>query len=212
MAVVEPGTGDVPVIEDNIYDVTCIDTEELEMVDKYSDGQKRKKIKVHLQVHGTDDGEGHEIVLDPLLNLKWSSGGNYPASTLYMYAVALCGPQDGDVAFDTDNLKGKKARALIRTEEPGTWPKVKEIMPVGKAGTATQAKAASTSPNLVNFMGEPDWPKFWDAADKLCGDRDKAKAAILPLVNDDLTNLEGMNASTVVDLYEALKEKLAVPF
>ena len=132
MAVVVPGTGDTPVIEDGLYEVTCIDTEELMMVDKFSGGKERAKIKLHLQVHGTDDGEGEEVIIDPLLNLKWSSGGDWPASTLYLYAVALCGPQDGDVAFDTDNLKGKTATALTRTETAGAWPKVKEIMPLKK--------------------------------------------------------------------------------
>lgn len=217
MAIVEPGSGDVPVIEDDLYDVTVVGLEEYEQADQYSNGKVVKKLKVHMRVHGTDDGEGNEIVLDPIVNLSWFDGGDNGAnaSNLYKFAVALCGPQDGDIPFDTENLKGKTARATIKTAAPGQWPKVKDLMPLkrGNGIKATPVKAdTSKSPSLINFMGEPDWPKFWAEADKLCGSRDKAKEAILPLVNDDLKNLESMEATTVVDLFEALKEKLAVPF
>ena len=45
MAVVVPGTGDTPVIEDGLYEVTCIDTEELSMVDRMRDALQGELVR-----------------------------------------------------------------------------------------------------------------------------------------------------------------------
>jgi hypothetical protein len=133
MAIAEPSTGDAPEIEDGMYNLTCTDVSDpFEEMD--FNGQKKiKKVRIFIQVHGTDDGEGGEVTLDPKVNLKWSSGGDYPPSTLYLYATALCGPQDGDIPFDTDNLKGKSCQGMIKTEA-GKWPRIepKSLLPLKK--------------------------------------------------------------------------------
>lgn len=210
MAIAEPSTGDAPEIEDGMYDLTCTDVSDpFEEMD-FNGKKKIKKVRIFIQVHGTDDGEGEEVVLDPKVNLKWSPGGDYPPSTLFLYATALCGPQDGDIAFDTDNLKGKSCQGMIKTET-GKWPRIepKSLLPIKKnGGTQAKATSASKSPALVNFMGETDWPAFWKAVEDLKVSREQVAEA----VNGDLRNLESMEPTHVVDLYEHLKEKYAVPF
>ena len=135
MAIAEPSTGDAPEIEDGLYDITCVDVSEpFEELD-FNGKKMISKVRIFFQVHGTDDGEGNEYVLDPKVNLKWSPGGTYPASTLFLYATALCGPQDGDIPFDTDNLKGKSARATIKTEA-GKWPRISDLMAPKKGKAA----------------------------------------------------------------------------
>ena len=151
MAIAEPSTGDAPEIEDGLYEVTCVDVsdpfEELDF-----NGKKQiKKVRIFLQVHGTDDGEGNEIILDPKVNLKWAPGGNYPPSTLFTFATAMCGPQDPDIPFNTDNLLQKSARATIKTE-PGKWPKVSDMMPLKKNG----ARAPAPSPTVDDAPFDTD--------------------------------------------------------
>jgi hypothetical protein len=215
MAVVEPGSGDVPVIEDDTYDLTCIDVEEVTQADKYAGGAMRKKLKVYVKVHGTDDGEGNEIVLDPLVNLKWSSGGDYPASTLYLIAVALCGPQDGEVPFDTDNLKGKRGRGVIMTDAPGTWPKIKTWLAVKKGGTPGRslpgAKAEvpeSEALPLLKPDGAVDFTVFWAE----CAKRGiTEKMLIGQLETAQLDELYKMHPLTVLNLLASLTP-VASPF
>lgn len=225
MAIVEEGSGEAPVIDDGLYELTVVSaiTGIREGPDKYNpEVVDAPIVHVNMAVGGTEDEEGKPIVLRSTMNLKFSRGGSYPPSTLFLYAQAFGVAPPQGTPFDTDWLVGKKAQGMVRTEEEGKWPKVinESLIPVKKNGgtPTTHANAAarkadaSKSPSLINFMGEPDWPKFWAEADKLAGDRDKAKELVLPLVNGDLKNLEGMDATTVVDLFEAMKEKVAVPF
>lgn len=213
MAIVQPGTGEAPVIEDGLYEVTCIDLEELEMADEYSNGELRPKVKVRLQVHGTDDGDGNDVVLDPLMNLKWSAGGKYPASTLFTYATAFCGPQDGNFPFDTDDLMDKKAQALIQTE-PGKWPKVTQIVALKKNGAKAPAKATTADdlpwedapmPTILNEKGEVDFDAFWKAV-RGAG---ISRTEVIAEVNGDIENLMTMEPTQVPILLEHVIAKYA---
>lgn len=207
MAYVAPGTGEAPVIEDGLYEVTCVGLEELEMADEYSNGEPRAKLKVKLQVHGTDDGDGKEVILDPLMNLKWSAGGKYPASTLFTYATAFCGPQNGDIGFDTDTLKGKKAQALIQTE-PGKWPKVTQIVALKKgkaAAPATDAAPWEDVPAVLNDKGEVDFDAFWKAV-RGAG---ISRTEVANEVGGDIENLMGMDPTLVPEFLKHVLEKYA---
>lgn len=216
MAIAEPSTGDAPEIEDGLYDMTCTDVSDpFEEMD-FNGKKKIKKVRIFLQVHGTDDGEGNEVTLDPKVNLKWSAGGDYPPSTLFLFATALCGPQDPDVGFDTDNLKNKSCQGMIKTET-GKWPRIepKSLLPLKKNGAKAaaapqqaKATAALPSPALINYMGQVDFTAFWKGIDALGINHDKVAEA----VNGDLSNLQTMEPTLVVDLYEHLKESAAVPF
>jgi hypothetical protein len=194
MAIAEPSTGDAPEIEDGLYEVTCTGVSDpFEEMD-FNGKKKIKKVRIFLQVHGTDDGEGNEEMLDPKVNLKWSPGGNYPPSTLYVFATAFCGPQDGDVAFDTDNLINKRARATIKTE-PGKWPKVTDMMALKKNGqsapTAAQEARQPTNVDDVPFdTGEPS-----TGASTINAWLDSMKAV-------------GFNTKEIIDLCKSRFEKL----
>lgn len=150
MAIAEPSTGDAPEIEDGLYELTCVNVSDPFEEKDFAGTKMIKKVRIFMQVHGTDDGEGNEVVLDPKVNLKWSPGGDYPASTLYLYATALCGPQDPDIAFDTDNLKRKSAKGMIKTEA-GKWPRIepKSLLPIKKG------KATASAIEDVPFDTEP---------------------------------------------------------
>lgn len=216
MPVVEPSVGDVPIIEDDLYDFTILGTEVTEKADKFSGGKKVKKLRVSMQMHGTDDGEGNELVLDPLINLKWSAGGDYPASTLYLLATAVCGPQDPDIPFNTDTLDGKKGRASVKTDKPGeTWPRVKEFMAPKKNGarTTTVAPAPTTNtsaviddvpwedvPAVLDENGAVDWTVFW----KAIKDANISRAEVAAEVNGDIENLMQMDPALVPEFLKHL--------
>lgn len=191
MAIAEPSTGDAPEIEDGMYDLTCTDVSDpFEEMD-FNGKKKIKKVRIFIQVHGTDDGEGEEITLDPKVNLKWSPGGDYPPSTLFLYASAFCGPQDGDVPFDTDNLKGKSCQGMIKTET-GKWPRIepKSLLPAKKNG----AKHVADKGFETQLDPDDDVPYETEAS---------------PL-NDWLTAMRGVGFSTkeIIDLCKSRFEKL----
>jgi hypothetical protein len=156
MTIVEEGSGEAPEIEDGLYDLTVISavTGIREGPDKYNPEIIDAPI-VHINMAVGDyvDEDGKPIVLRSTMNLKFSRGGSYPPSTLYLYAVAfgVC-PAQG-TPFDTDWLQGKKAQGMIRTEEEGKWPRVvnESLIPAKKGS----AQKAATKPQEARQAAEP---------------------------------------------------------
>lgn len=168
MSVVEPGgSGDVPVIDDGLYDavITAIKDVTLDEPDRFGNQDK-----VEIQVSFTDaDGEPH--TLEPRVNRKWGE-----KATLFTIAMA-CGLDVSPYEpFDTDDLLKRKVRVLVETPEEGKWPRVKSWSRTarGKASAPAQRPTeGSIDPDdlpfepvesVVTANGSCNWAKFWIVA------------------------------------------------
>ena len=123
MPTIEPSGSAAPEIEDGLYTATWLDAEE-----KYVEADafgKNHKLEIHLEV---DLGNGETERLDPLVNWAWSE-----RATLYKFALGFGGVVDLTSAFDTDQMKGKQAQVLIKTDtEKSAWPKVVDVIAIKK--------------------------------------------------------------------------------
>lgn len=155
MAVVPESSGEAPKIKDGPYSLTVVSaiTGIREGPDKYNpEIVDAPIVHINMAVGGTRDEDGNEIVLRSTMNLKFSRGGSYPPSTLYLYARAFgVVPEVGEL-FDTDWLVGKKAQGMVRTDKEGTWPKVvnESLVPAGEPaqkGPARAQEARSVAPD-----------------------------------------------------------------
>ncbi len=176
MSVVSPSTGDAPEVEDGLYTLRILRHEDAVRSndDEYDPGAPI--VKVYVALEDTDDGEGNEIILRPIMNRKWSAGGKYPASTLYLYAKAFGVAGDPKEAFDTDWLDGARARGMVKTETVGGWPKIeaKSLLPMVKRGAqsaprkAQEAAPASLPGEDASLAAQADanaLASFWEAAE-----------------------------------------------
>ncbi len=178
MAIVEEGSGEAPVIADGPYTLTVVSaiTGIREGPDKYNPEIVDAPI-VHVNVAVGDlvDEDDKPIVLRSTMNLKFSRGGTYQPSTLYLYAVGfgVCPPEG--TPFDTDWLKGKQATGIVKTEKEGKWPAVvaESLIPAKKGAqkpsTARQGGAQPVSPGDAQLDAAADaqaLESFWEECDK----------------------------------------------
>ena len=194
MAIVNPGGGEVPVIEDGLYlaTVTASTPITLDEPDKYGND-----LKLEIQI-AFADMDGNKFTLEPRVNLKWGE-----MSTLYAIAVACGCEANPNVPFDTDDLLGKKVQVLVETAEAGKWPRVKTWVkasskkadPPGLAQAWANAKVpASSPPSVLKADGTVDWSAFWPATKRLGMTRESVVAAWGGNV-DNLTNADGVDVA-----------------
>lgn len=196
MSVVEPGgSGDVPVIDDGLYDavITAIKDVTLDEPDRFGNQDK-----VEIQVSFTDaDGEPH--TLEPRVNRKWGE-----KATLFTIAMA-CGLDVSPYEpFDTDDLLKRKVRVLVETPEEGKWPRVKSWSRTarGKASAPAQKPTpASSLLSLIGATGDIDWTVFWSE----CGKASITRQMVSDALDGNLNNLTEMEPTAVVDLFAVLK-------
>ncbi len=134
MAIVQPGSGDIPEVEPGLYTFKIIKTKQDIRQDDTFGNAGEPVLEIHCELADIVDEEGEPIILRPIVNLKYSQGGKYQPSTLYLFAKAAgVAPREGQ-PFDTDLLEGRVLQGMVRQEE-GKWPKIepKSLMPV-KAG------------------------------------------------------------------------------
>lgn len=145
MAIVQPTTGGkAPVIDDDIYTVTCTEVQEIHLEEPDQFG-KTEKLQFRIVLNDIMDEEGEPIFLDPRCNRAWSE-----RATLFKWAQAFGLDVDPTQPIDTDQFVGMEARADIRTEAAGKWPKVNDFLPLPKGKRAPLAVVA-----------EPDFDGFW---------------------------------------------------
>ncbi len=230
MAIVEEGSGEAPIIEDNMYTLTVVSavTGIREGPDKFNpEVVDAPIVHINTALEGTEDDEGNPIVLRSTMNLKFSRGGTYQPSTLFLFAQAFGVVPDVGTPFDTDWLKGKKARGMVRTETEGKWPKVipESLIPMPKGAAkgfgpppprnesappasqeARQASpAAAAVPSIINPDGSVNFDTFW----KTLRAENISRTEVVAQVNGDIENLMAMEAADVALLLESL---LSVPF
>ncbi len=131
MAIVQPGSGDVPEVAPGLYTFRIIDTEQDVRQDSDFGKAGDPILKIYCELADVADDEGAPIVLRPIVALKFSQGGKYQPSTLYLYAKAAgVLPKEGQ-PFDTDLLEGRVLQGMVQQEE-GKWPRIepKSLMPV----------------------------------------------------------------------------------
>lgn len=145
MPTIEPSATAAPEIEDGLYVATWLDAEE-----KYVEADafgKNHKLEIHLEV---DLGNGQTEKLDPLVNWAWSE-----RATLYKFALGFGGVVDLGSAFDTDDMKGKQAQVLIKTDaEKSAWPKVVDVIAIkkGKAAPANEETPFDTAAPALDAL------------------------------------------------------------
>lgn len=171
--------------------------------------------RFYFDVDGKKDEDGNQATTDAISSRTLS-----PKSKLWSWLESFgLRPEVGKV-IDLEAVVGRKVMVVVK--QHGDYTRVEELVPVPEgfqappappsdAPTAAQegaggARATNPGPTIINFMGEIDWPKFWAEADAICGNRDKAKAAVSELLGGDLLPLETMEVTLVVDLLESLKE------
>ncbi len=198
MPVVEPSGGGYsgPAIEDGLYAVTCKKIEEYEL----ANDQYGKTHKLRLTLEGKD-ANGETFTVEPLVNQAWGEN-----STLFKYAQAFGFDPDPDDAFDTDELIGMMANALVETgEKAGSWPKVAKLTRLKNAApkqAASNGNGAAAVPALITPVGLIDWAKFWREIDKL----GVTRKGFAEYVDNDLTQLETMEPTAVVALFECVQK------
>lgn len=145
MATVTPSSGGkAPVLDDDIYDVVCEDVIErtLEQPDQFG---KTEKLEFRIKLIDVPDEDGEPVTLEPRCNKAWSE-----RATLFKWALAFGIDADPTQTFDTDIFKGKRARADIRTEAEGKWPKVHDFLPMPKMRNG-KAQAKTEEPDIDGF-------------------------------------------------------------
>ena len=130
--------GEAPVIEDGLYTVTVVEVTEQTMEnDQFGHPEK---LRFKLLIEGLEDEDGDHVYLDPLLNRKLSLPDAKMQSTLSKW-TAIFGVAITAGGIDTDDFINRRAQALIQTAEPGSWPRVKDLLPLRKGAKAVAAKA-----------------------------------------------------------------------
>ena len=212
MPVVDPSTGNPPIIVDERYTVTCRSCVAKDVTgDQFGNNAK---LEFGLEIEGLTNGDVWEdaeqpndpFVFTTRINRKWNE-----KSTFFIWTKAFGIDADDDLPFDSDALLGRKAIATFETEEPGKWPKIVRMSRVPAQKVAKNAPTAVPptlpGPALVNFMGEIDYTAFWKGIEDIGVTREQVAGEL----NGDLNNLKSMEATLIVDLFEHLKEKYGVP-
>lgn len=212
MAIVEPSVSKAPVISDDIYHIICDSVTEttLDTPDQFG---KVDKLDFHIRIldDGVVDDDGEPVSLDPRCNRAWSE-----RATLFKWAQAFGLDPDPLQPIDTVDFHGLEARADIRTESEGKWPKVKDFLPMPKARSG-KAPAASTSPTaaaggppMVTPAGDIDWMAWWREVERNGG----TKEGVAKMLKVDFTKLSetlgDMTLTAVMDLLEVVKGATAV--
>lgn len=164
-------------MEPGSYVVTCFDAhvDKLEK-SQYGDGTVLRFI---LELDEEEDEDGEKIQLDAIANLKLS------AKSKLMAWIEAFGfhPAVGE-SFDTDQLVGKKAMAVIedhQSADGGVFSRVKDLMPLPKS----KGGPGKVQPSLINPDGSADWTVFWGAV-KLAG---KSRGDVADELGLDITDL-----------------------
>lgn len=197
--------GKAPVIDDNIYEVVCTGVEDvtLEQPDQFG---KTEKVRVHLQLVGVEDEDsGEPVSLDPLLNRTFGQ-----KATLRKWATALLnlGSIDDGSWFETEDLVGHHARAVVKTETGADgkrgWPKVTDLMAMPKA-----AQKAATKPQEGRQPSEDaaveelsDW---WKSTRENGIDRKRVMAKSQEMFKAEPAEISGEQRA---ELYLALLDEL----
>lgn len=170
LAIVEEGSVEAPIIDDGLYGLTVVSAVVgiREGPDRYNpEVIDAPIVHINMALNNTRDGEGNPIVLRSTMNLKFSRGGSYPPSTLFLYAKAFGVLPPQGSPFDTDWLVGQTAQGMIRTEEAGKWPKVinESLMPAKKGSTqkapavvSPVAPPPAIDPDDIPFSRDPEPP------------------------------------------------------
>src|SRR5690242_4000836 len=97
MAIVRESKGKAPEVPEDFYTFTIIKAETgVRQSDKYGKAGE-PTLTVFCQLDDIEDEDGDVIVLDPELSLKFSRGGKYQPSNLYLYAKAAgVLPEEGE--------------------------------------------------------------------------------------------------------------------
>jgi hypothetical protein len=196
MSVVEPGgSGDVPVIPNDLYTATIT-----KVIDVVLDEPDRFGNQEKVEIHLAFDVDGESETLEPRVNRKWGE-----KATLYAIAEACGLSPDPWQPFDTDQLVKRKVNVLIETPEEGKWPRVKAWSKTRQNGgkPVQAAPAAPQTPAMITAMGEMDWTTFWAE----CGKAGIQKTEVAEEMGGDLTLLPNVPAADVVKLYEKLRDR-----
>ncbi len=133
MSLVEESKGTAPSIPDGVYTFQITDViDGIRQSDTFGKAGE-PTVTLRCLIMGILNEEGEDVYLDPLLARKFSRGGKYQPSNLYLFAKgAGVVPPEGH-PFDTDLLKDKVLTGMIVTEE-GKWPKfvLESIKPAAK--------------------------------------------------------------------------------
>ncbi len=156
MAIVSPG-GDAPQMDEGLYTFKIIETKQAVRQDDTFGKAGEPVLEVYCEMADTEDEDGNPIVLRPIVALKFSQGGKFQPSTLFLLAKAAgVLPPEGQ-PFDTDLLEGRVMQGMVRQEE-GKWPRIepKSLMPV---------KAVKGQPVPIDFskMSLPQSQKAQEA-------------------------------------------------
>lgn len=188
MPEVQPSAGGkAPVIDDDTYIVTCVETKLITVEEDQFDNFH--KVDVFLEIEGMADEDGEPIVLKPRINQAWSE-----KATLFKYALAFGLDVDPTRSFNTDLMHGLRAQAQVKTAKPGDWPRVKALMPLPKAQrTVTRqpvrAAASLAAPGgmvpVLNPDGTLNTATFWKETRRLNLTRDEVIAEF----NGDVNNI-----------------------
>ena len=138
-------------IEDGTYPITCLEVHD----DKLPNPQfgSGDIVRLILSIDNVYDAEGELIQLDAIANRKMS-----PKSKLMAWAEAFGLKPELGTEFETEQLIGMEALAIIRHEEKedgSSWPKIKEIVPV---------MSIPKSQSIARPDGRVDFTAFWKMA------------------------------------------------
>ncbi len=197
MAIVQPSSGEAPQIPDGLYTLKILSATQ-GMRDNYEDKSILEPfLRVQVQVADTEDEEGKEIVLRTDMTLKWSAGGKFPASTLYLYANAFGVSPGPDMPFDTDLLVNRVAQGMVKTPPEGGWPAVvrDSLMPV---------KAVKGQPQPIDFskMSLPQSQKAQEAPSEATPFDTAPLGDDLDLIQDEAKKI-GYSMKEIIDVAQS---------
>ena len=143
MAIVNEGSGDIPNVDAGLYTFKIVKTKSDVRQDDTFGNAGDPVLEIYCELADVVDEEGEPIVLRPIVNLKFSRGGKFQPSTLYLFAKAAgVAPPEGQ-PFDTDLLEGRVLQGMVQQEE-GKWPRIepKSLMPVKVKAMSQKAQEA----------------------------------------------------------------------
>ena len=164
MSIVEESKGTAPSIPDGVYTFQITDViDGIRQSDTFGKAGE-PTVTLRCLIMGIMNEEGEDVYLDPLLARKFSRGGKYQPSNLYLFAKgAGVVPPEGH-PFDTDLLKDKMMTGMIVTEE-GKWPKfvLESLKPAGKAIKGQPVAADDTAPwvDPIDSLAEAEALAEW---------------------------------------------------
>ncbi len=156
---IEPTAGKAPVLEDDTYNAVIHNVKPLDL-DEPDQFGKTKKLNMQVEVVGQFDEDGEQIYLDPRPNRVLSDGGKSGnVSTLYKICAAV--GIDTEEGFDSDDLEGKSCRIVVKTDPPGTWPKITDWLKPKAAQKAATKAVERPQPSLEEEAELTAWFRKW---------------------------------------------------